>query len=265
MDKKEHLQLNKYLSKNDQIDDRVQRKYLQVYFDYRETGRAHNPYDQEMREVASIKNGDVEALQKSWDEVYTGTIGTLAKDQLRHFKNLAIVLITLGSRAAIEGGVQAELAFSLSDSYIMRVEESQQPEEAYKLGKESEMHFTLLVAEIRREKTVQQNPLITKCKRYIYEHLLDRIRVQEIASKLHVNASYLSNLFSMCEGCSISEYVVNEKLKLAIKLLQYSNYSYSEISSYLGFCSHSHMGSHFKRATGMTPAQYRDRYGVRNQ
>ena len=83
----------------------------------------NNPYDQEIREAASIRNGDPEQLKQAWEEDYTGKLGVLAKTTLRNFQNLGIVLVTLGSRAAMEGGVTPELAYSLSDSYIQKIEE----------------------------------------------------------------------------------------------------------------------------------------------
>ena len=79
--------------------------------------------DQEIREAASIRNGDPEQLKRAWEEDYTGKLGVLAKTTLRNFQNLGIVLVTLGSRAAMEGGVTPELAYSLSDSYIQKIEE----------------------------------------------------------------------------------------------------------------------------------------------
>ena len=39
----------------------------------------------------------------SISETYEGKIGILAKDPLRHYKNVAIGNITLASRAAIQG------------------------------------------------------------------------------------------------------------------------------------------------------------------
>lgn len=48
------------------------------------------------------------------------------------------------------------------------------------------------------------------------------------------------------------------------KLLIYSDYSYSEIASYLGYASQSHLGKQFKDMTGMTLRQYRELYGVKH-
>ena len=46
-------------------------------------------------------------------------------------------------------------------------------------------------------------------------------------------------------------------------MLRYSDYSYSDIGNILAFCSQSHFISVFRKATGLTPRQYRARYGSR--
>jgi len=55
---------------------------------------------------------------------------------------------------------------------------------------------------------------------------------------------------------------MREKIALAKNLLIYSPSSYGEIAATLGFSSQSHMGKHFKEITGMTPIQFRKRYGI---
>lgn len=47
----------------------------------------HNPYDQEFRVTSAIEDGDLDLLKKSIDEPYIGSLGRLAKDELRHLKN----------------------------------------------------------------------------------------------------------------------------------------------------------------------------------
>lgn len=41
----------------------------------------------------------------------------------------------------------------------------------------------------------------------------------------------------------------------------HSPYSYIEIATYLGFSSQGHPGKVFKKYTGMTMRQYREKYG----
>ena len=50
-----------------------------VIFEHQEQELPHNPYDQEVRELDSIRHGDVEMLNRSLAETYRGEVGQLAK------------------------------------------------------------------------------------------------------------------------------------------------------------------------------------------
>ena len=94
--------------KNYQFGQEFERRLSRELFQYQENVGLHNPYEQELREMNSITNGDIEALSRSMSETYEGEIGILAKDPLRSAKNVAIGNITLASRAAIRGGMSTE-------------------------------------------------------------------------------------------------------------------------------------------------------------
>ncbi|HEX3077965.1 MAG TPA: hypothetical protein VHQ24_13980, partial [Lachnospiraceae bacterium] len=147
----------------------VQKIYSNLVFENMEIGEQHNPYDQEIREFSSIRNGDLEQLKKSWSEDYTGTIGTLAKDKLRHSKNLGIVLVTLASRAAMEGGLLPEVAYSLSDSYINKIEELSDTVSIDHLAKQAEYQYAQMVHDLNEQRKngshkKVKNPVVNRCK-----------------------------------------------------------------------------------------------------
>ena len=223
--------------------------------------------DEKLREFSSIESGDLAQLERSLSEDYPGEIGTLSEDPLRHAKNRGIVVVTLASRAAMRGGVVPEEAYSLSDSYIQKIEKCRDIPAVFHLFYAAEYEYTRMVKELKEQKegTLEKdkNPHINKCKDYIFSHLHGRISVQEIADALGLNAAYLSELFHECEKVTLTEYIRREKINLAKNLLIYSRYSYSEISTYLGFSSQSHLGKYFKSATGMTMRQYRNVYGMK--
>ena len=244
---------------------KVQKHFNDILFENHENNVHHNPYDQEMREFGSIENGDLIQLEKSLQEDYDGTIGTLAKDPLRNLKNLGIVLVTLASRAAIRGGLSPEISFSLSDSYIQQIEECKDLALVAPLAHKAEFQYAEMVHEIKeKQKGIlkkQKNPRINKCKDFIFSHLHDRITLEVLAVEADCNPNYLSQLFKECEGISISGYILQEKINRAKNLLIYSDYSYIEIATYLGFSSQSHLGTQFKKHTGYTLRQYREIYG----
>lgn len=246
----------------------IQKTFTEVTFERIETEQPHNPYDQEFREQKSIENGNIAELRESLAEDYVGSIGILASNPLRQAKNHAIVLITLASRSAIRGGLSYEIAYSFSDSYIQKIEECRNPMSAIQLARDAEFHYTAMVHELKEQQkgtaVRESNPHIRRCKNYIYSHLHDKLTVQSLADTLDLNANYLSELFKKYEGISLSQYILREKIDRAKNLLVYSEYSYIEIATYLGFSSQSHLGAQFKSITGCTLRQYRSQYSADN-
>lgn len=239
----------------------------ELIFQNREEGIEHNPYQQEVREFASIEQGDLEMLKKSLAEDYVGKVGTLAKSKVRNWRNLSIVVITLAARAAIRGGLLPEIAFSMSDTQIQQIEEHSDPLVLLNLTHEFEFQYTQLVADIKekkrqKNKASRQNLHVEQCKDYIFKHLHEKILIQDIAEELHLNPNYLSDIFKKYEGTTIAAFILNEKIELAKNLLTYSHYHYSEIAAYLGFSSQSYLGLQFRKSTGMTLKEYRDTHRV---
>ena len=234
-----------------------------VIFEHQEQELPHNPYDQEVRELDSIRHGDVEMLNRSLAETYRGEVGQLAKNQVRQAKNIAICVIALASRAAISGGMIPEEAFSMVDGYIMKIEDMNNAVKIDSMMRQAEYEFAECVAEIHKnqQKNEQKNELVERTKNYIYQNLHSDIVIGEIGQKIGVNTSYLSDLFHKVEGTTIQQYIRKEKIRLAENMLCYSDYEVKEIANYLSFCSQSYFGNIFRQQTGMTPARYRKKYG----
>lgn len=244
----------------------VQKYYSSLVYDNRENGQQHNSYSQEHRLMSSIERGDLRMVEKCQQERLTGSFGKLSNNADRNFRNICISAITLSSRAAIRGGVNPELAFSLCDSYIMKIEDLHNLNDLQPLVEGAQLNFASLVRQLKVDNHPDtqspRHPLIEKSKNYIYSHLHGKITVGEVARLLGTNPNYLSSQFKKQEGISFSEFVIREKISLAKNLLIYSQDSYGEIAATLGFSSQSHMGKHFKEITGMTPIQFRKRFAI---
>lgn len=237
---------------------KMQARLSENIFDRQEKQKSHNPYSQELRELESIKNGDVEALNHSISETYEGEIGILAKEPLRHHKNVAIGNITMASRAAVKGGLNAELAFSMADSFIQQLEEIENITEVEVFKRTAQRIYAQTVHEQTHSSMANNNPLVEGVKNYIFSHLHDNIRIEDIAKSLHVSSDYLSHLFSKSEQVTIKRYILQEKINRSKNLLCYSDYSLQEIAFYLGFSTQSYFTKIFKDIVGMTPGEYRN-------
>lgn len=251
--------------KNYQSGQEFERRLSRELFQYQENVGLHNPYEQELREMNSITNGDMEALSRSMSETYEGEIGILAKDPLRSAKNVAIGNITLASRAAIRGGMSTEKSFFLADIFSQQVEEIENLPEVEAFKREIKFTYARMVKEEKNNEIVegenQVNPLIAQVKDYVFHHLHGAIQVQDIAQALQVNPDYLSHLFSTSENITMIEYIRQEKVRRGENLLRYSDYRVQDIAFYLGFSSQSHFARIFQKTTGMNPNEYRKTFG----
>ena len=240
------------------------KKFSALSFHNREEGIHHNPYDQEVREMLSIEEGNLELLQKSLAERYSGTLGVLAENPLRSTKNLCIVVIALASRAAIRGGLSPETAFSLSDSYIQQIECCSSADSAGELLRSAEFNYAKLVRDIRSA-FHKKNAIVDNCRNYITTHLHEKITVTDLAEREGISSAYLSELFRKYAHTTIIDYIMKEKINAAKNLLLYSEMELSEIAGYLGFSSQSHFGDKFRKSTGLTPRRFRMLYGVKKE
>ncbi len=245
------------------FDDAMPSLYKKI-FENVENNVSHNPYSHEKRQVAAIRNGNTDTLSEILDESFPGRYGQLSDDPLTQEIYIGIVATTLASRAAIEGGVHPEIAFCLSDITIRKLSECSNIRAVQTITRQMQIEYASLVHELKdgneKPKRSRENPHITKCKDYVFSHLHGKLTVSEIAASIGLEENYLSSLFKQNEGISLSSYIVQEKIKLAKKMLLYFDYSYIEISNYLGFASQSHFGQNFKKVTGMTPRAFRDTY-----
>jgi AraC-like DNA-binding protein len=78
-----------------------------------------------------------------------------------------------------------------------------------------------------------------------------------LATRLHKDYHYLSNLFSEIEQITIEQYIIQQKIERVKELLVYDELSLSEIADQLGYSSVAHLSGQFKKVTGLTPSQFK--------
>ncbi|HWJ79607.1 MULTISPECIES: helix-turn-helix domain-containing protein [Bacillaceae] len=213
-------------------------------------------FEKKMLEI--IKEGRVEELKNLPNIKEEEVASLLSKNSfIRSNKNHIITLITLVSRASIEGGLHDEIAFSLHDRFIQQVEEVNTIDETRELAKEVLYTFAVKVQQAKNER---YSKTITTCKDYIYKHIYDDISHNDIANKAELSPKYLSVLFKKEVGITVSEYIQQTKIEEAKKLLIHSKTPISVICTMLNFNDQSYFTKVFKKVTGVTPKSYRERH-----
>jgi len=99
--------------------------------------------------------------------------------------------------------------------------------------------------------------LVRDAYEYIGENFTRPLPLSEIASALHVSASYLHAVFKESVGITPARLVTLRRIDRAKSLISAGEKSMLEIALELGFCSQSHFNKVFLRECGVTPAAYR--------
>ena len=223
-------------------------------FERRENRNFHNTYEEEQRMLSLIRSGDVQHLPDH-PLIFTGGCpGILSRNQLRQEQNLFIAFITLVTRAAIEGGLPEETAFSLSDSFIQTSEAAHSPEEVRRLSLQAMQTFAQEVA-VRRHGSYSAP--VEQALDYIHRHLHSPLTLTIISDAIGLSPCYLSRLFRKETGDSIVTYIQRERVEAAKNMLRYSDYTPTEIGNYLSFRTQSYFILVFRQYTGTTPAIWR--------
>jgi AraC-like DNA-binding protein len=226
----------------------------------REYAIFHSGKDEANLMLDLIRNGDKTELMKTLAQVTNESIqqaeGQSKKSYLRSVKNLAIGGITLSSHAAIEGGLNEEIAATLCELHVQHIEELNELSmiEAAAFG--AFVDFADRVDQCRKSRSSKP---IQACKEYIYLHLFEEIKLQQLSVVSGLNTSYLSQLFKKETGLTLTNYIQWERIEEAKKLLDHSNDTISMIAARLTFYDQAHFVKVFKKHSGLTPKQYRNR------
>lgn len=97
----------------------------------------------------------------------------------------------------------------------------------------------------------------TQIKNYLDANYSEAITLDTLAALTHMNKYYLAHTFTKYVGLSPINYLLQKRIQEGKSLLESTSYSVAQISDLLGFSSQSYFSQAFRKATGMTPMQYR--------
>ncbi len=226
-------------------------------FTQREYDKLHLSYTKEFSFYSAVQEGDIDRLKDLLVPLTDSAHGFLSKNPIRNLQYHFCIGVAMITRFCVDGGMEHELAYTLSDLYIQKVDTCTLIEQI------NHLHIQMVYDYANRMQKLHQEAISSKtivlCLDYIHMHLHDSIRITTLASMVGLNASYLSSLFKKETGQNIHAYIMEKKIEASKNLLQYSEYSSIDIANYLSFSSHSHFISVFKKHMGLTPCAYRNK------
>lgn len=257
LDFKEIIKKNYFMEEDKVLQEGISDKSIA---EIRENSTFHQDPIHEKQIYQYITDGNTEEISLYWKAFHQNTdfkFGKLAKtSELRNQKNQKIAAITLATRAAIDGGLHSEVAYTLGDIYIQELELLQNIKDLESFIEHVIYDFT---QRVDKNRNMKYSKIVRDCQNYIFKHIYEDLTLTKLAHHVSVNPKYLSNLFKKEVDISITNYIQKVKIDEAKKLMSFSNYSLLEIHALLNFTDQSYFTKVFKKHTGLTPKQYRNR------
>ncbi|MNO24489.1 Xylose operon regulatory protein [compost metagenome] len=111
----------------------------------------------------------------------------------------------------------------------------------------------------RQDPLVRSNELVLLMQRYINEHALRPLRVEEVADAAGLSVSRAVHLFKKLTGYTIIHYTQEIRLSNALERIRYTDLGLENIAGSCGFGTYSYFHKVFKARYGLSPKEVRNR------
>ncbi|MFT4145477.1 MAG: helix-turn-helix domain-containing protein [Mobilitalea sp.] len=233
-------------------------KFIYELFENKEDSKVHTPYSQELTVLNCVKDGDAARLVSTYKTLPQTKYGNMSKNPFKQLFYGCIANTTLVTRYAIEGGLEEESAFTLSDIYIKQMENCSTLYDLTLLNEKMALDFTERVSKAKSMKQLTYSKSISNCMNYITKNIHHKLTLASLAKGVNLTPKYLSFLFHKETGQTLMSYIEDKKVNEAKTLLSCSQYTSCQISDLLSFYSQSYFITVFKKHVGMTPKEYRE-------
>lgn len=101
---------------------------------------------------------------------------------------------------------------------------------------------------------------LAQLKDFIETHLAEELTLAQMAAVVNISPFHFSRAFKAATNLPPHRYLIARRIERAKGLLSVTRLAVSEVAARVGFSNQSHFSVQFRRATGMTPKTYRDRF-----
>lgn len=109
------------------------------------------------------------------------------------------------------------------------------------------------------QKGSQADALVEAIKQYLSQRVEQTVRIEDICNEFDYSRSFLNKRFQVETGQSLAFYFTALKIEEAKRLIRESDLNFTQISERLSFDNPQYFSRVFKKRTGMTPTEFKNR------
>ncbi len=119
--------------------------------------------------------------------------------------------------------------------------------------------FILSIGEAQAPDAPEPDQLLNRIRQYLKENYYREFSSEEMAADLWVSRSYLSSYYKNKTGMNLSDSIQLFRIQKAVELLKDPNIKIGDIGPMVGISSSNTFLRQFRKYTGMTPKEYRQK------
>lgn len=118
-------------------------------------------------------------------------------------------------------------------------------------------HYSSVPRSTLRGPAVLPVSILKRATEYIEENLAEDLSLADVARAANFSPYHFARLFKASTGTSPHQYIIRRRVERARVLLTTTRWPIAQIAHEVGFASASHLSTHFRRAFGVTPTDFR--------
>ncbi|MBP3308565.1 MAG: helix-turn-helix domain-containing protein [Clostridia bacterium] len=177
-------------------------------------------------------------------------------DPIRNAKNYCIIMNTLLRKAAERGGVHPIYLDRMSSSFAVKIEECELSRDCTALMSQMYRDYTRLV---KKHSFRSYSPVVRRVILAVESDLSRELSTATLSDSQGISAGYLSAVFKRETGVTLTEFIRMRRMEYAQYLLDSTSLQIQTVALHCGILDLQYFSKLFKRHTGMTPSEYRQR------
>lgn len=179
---------------------------------------------------------------------------------LEYQKQNINTLLSLVSRAAVDGGLPRKTSYAICGQYRRRIMAATSSRELTALNHEALIEYASRVSNTKKYHHCSKP--IRLCCEYINHHPNEKITLNDLADRIGYTQYHLSRKFKQEMGISLVDYIQDVKIEHAQFILRTKEMAVDDIAAELHFGSGSYFSSVFRKKTGESPSEYRKKHEI---
>lgn len=213
------------------------------------------PYERERQIISAIRKNEEGLLKEAFIEFLSALGKSESADKI------------FLHQLAVHVEFMLKETYGLNDNVRVRFQEFYGSLFKYSASKLFNMCYEIFLYAIKERKNSiphgeeqYYNEYVSAACAFIEEHLDEEgLSIGRVAEEVHLNPVYFGRVFKSVKNMSFKQYLLEQKVELAKKLLLTTDANIMEISCAVGISNASYFTKLFKQIVGSLPSDYRDK------